>query len=65
MESYNALRHDGGNKYQFGFESKWGKNWWPIRIFAFFIACTEVNAYLAMKYFLKTDDKYMDLKING
>ena len=26
----------------------------------FFIACTEVNAYLAMKYFLKTDDAFMN-----
>ena len=36
--------------------------WWPIRVFAFFIECTEVNAYLAMKYFLKTDDKFMDFR---
>ena len=31
--------------------------------FCFFIACTEVNAYLAMKYILKTDDKFMDFRI--
>ena len=30
--------------------------------FSFFIACTEVNAYLAMKYFFKTDDKFMYLR---
>ena len=29
-------------------------------MFAFFIARTEVNAYLAMKYFLKTDDTFMN-----
>ena len=27
--------------------------------FDFFIACTDVNAYMAMKYFLKRDDKFM------
>ena len=30
--------------------------------FCFFIACTEVNAYLAIKYFLNTDDKFMDFQ---
>ena len=43
-----------------GLESKWETTWWPIQVFAFFIACTEVNVYLAMKYFLKTYDKFMD-----
>ena len=62
LENHNALRHDGGTKYQFGFESKWVTTWWPIRVFDFSIACTEVNAYLAMKYFLKTDDKFMDFR---
>ena len=27
--------------------------------FCFFIAYTEMNSYLVMKYFLKTDDKFM------
>ena len=27
--------------------------------FSFFIACTEMNAYLAMKYLLKMDDNFM------
>ena len=62
VENHNKFRHDGGTKYQFGLESKWGTIWWPIRVFAFFIACTEVNAYLAMKYFFKTDDKFMDFQ---
>ena len=34
-------------------------------MFSFFIACTEVNAYLAMKYSLKTDDKFMDFRFLG
>ena len=33
-----------------------GTTWWPIQVFAFFVVCTEVSAYLAMKYFLKIDD---------
>ena len=39
--NHNALRHDGGTKSQFGLKSKWGTTWWPIRVFDFFIACTE------------------------
>ena len=27
--------------------------------FSFFIACTEMNAYMAMKYLLKMDDNFM------
>ena len=27
--------------------------------FYFFIACTEMNTYLVIKYFLKTDDNFM------
>ena len=30
--------------------------------FCFFIVCTEVNAYLDMKYFLKTDDSFMNFR---
>ena len=62
MENHNALRHDGGTKSQFGLESKWGKTWCPIQVLIFFIACTEVNAYMAMKYFLKMDDKFMNFR---
>ena len=32
----------------------------PSEFLLFFIACTEVNAYMDMKYFLNTDDKFMD-----
>ena len=62
VDNHNALRHDDGTKSQFGLESKWGTTWWPIQVFSFFIPCTEVNAYLEMKYFLKTDDKFMDFR---
>ena len=62
VDNHNALRDDDRTKYQFGLEVKWGTTWWPIRVFTFFVACTEVNAYLVMKYFLKTDDKFMDFR---
>ena len=35
LENHNVLRHDGGTKYQFGLDSKWGTTWWPIRVFLF------------------------------
>ena len=61
VDNHHAFRNDGGIKYQFGLESKWGTTWWLIQVFDFFIACTEVNAYTTIRYFLKTDDKFMDL----
>ena len=60
VENHNSLRHNGRTKYKFGLESIWVTTWLPILVFAFFVACTEVNSYLAMKYFLKTDDKFMN-----
>ena len=33
--------------------------------FSFFKACTEVNVYLAMKYFLKMDDTFMNFWKKG
>ena len=59
VDNQNDLKHDYRNKPQFGFESKWGTTWWPIRVFAFFMECTEVNAYPVMTYFLNTDNKFM------
>ena len=48
VDNHNSLRHDGRKKPQF---------------FSFLIACTEVNVYLAMKYFLKTDDTFTNFRI--
>ena len=59
MDKQNALRHAGKTKSQIGLESARGTTWWPIQGFVFFTVCTEVNAYLAMKYFLKKDDSFM------
>ena len=65
VDNYDALSCDGGTKYQFCLESKWGTTWWTIQVFPFSIACTEVNVYLAMIFFLNTDDKLMDFQKNG
>ena len=62
VKNHNDLRHDDETKSQFGLESRWGTTWWPIWVFALFTACTGVNAYLAMKYLLKADDKFMDFQ---
>ena len=58
----NSLRRDGGTKSQFFLDSAWGTAWWTIQVFALFVACTEVNAYMQLKYFLKTDDTFMNFR---
>ena len=49
VENNNALRHYGRNKSQVGLASSWGTTWLPIQVFAFFVACTEVNTYITTK----------------
>ena len=60
MDKNNALRYDGGIKYQTNLESAWGTTWWTIQVFAFFMVYTEVNVYLTIKYFQKNDETFMD-----
>ena len=54
VDNHNALRYYGGTRI--GLENTQVTTWWPIQVSNFFIACNEVNAYLAMKYFFKRDD---------
>ena len=61
MDDHNSLRHDDGTKFQIGLENLQVTIWWPIRMFAFFIACTEVNAYMAMKFFHKIDETFINI----
>ena len=56
MDNQNALRHDGETKSPIVLNSAQGTTWWPILVFNFFIEFIEVDAYLAMRYFLKTDE---------
>ena len=37
-----------------------GNNLVAHQSFSYFIACTEVNTYMGMKYFLSTDDSFMN-----
>ena len=60
VDNQNAMGHDDRTKYQIGLGGSLGTTWWLIQFFSFFIVCTEVNTYLAMKYFLKTDDSFMN-----
>ena len=57
--NHNELRYDCGSKYQIVLDVIWGTTWWPIRVIPFFLACTEVNSYLALKYFLLTDEAFI------
>ena len=57
--NHNSLRHDDGTKSQNIFGECMGNDLVAHPIFAFFIACAEVNTYPSMKYFLKTDDSFM------
>ena len=62
VDNHNALRHDGGIKSQIGLESARRTTCWPTQVFAFFVACTELNTYLALKYFLLTDETFMKFR---
>ena len=59
VDNCNALSRYGRTKSQIGLDSAWGKTWCPIRVFYLFLACTEVNAYLAIKYLLKNDETFI------
>ena len=56
VENHNSLSHDNGTKSQIGPGSAGGTTCYPTQVFLFFVACTEVNTYLYMKYFLMTDE---------
>ena len=51
MDFHNAKRHDGGTKHGLSIEETWRTTNWTIRVFSFILAITEVNAFLAMKFF--------------
>ena len=62
VDNHNYLSIDGKTKSQIGLKSVQGKTWCPIRLFAFLVACKEVNRYLVMKYFLKTDNNFINFQ---
>ena len=48
---HNKYCHDCGKKHGFSLEETWNTTRWENRVFAFISAISEVNAYLAMRYF--------------
>ena len=58
VDNHNFMRHDGGKEYQVGLYNTWITHRWSIRVFAFFIACTEVNSFFCLKYFLKNYEEF-------
>ena len=64
VDNQNALSHYSGTNHQIGLESARGSTYWPIRVFSFFVECTEVNAYayLVMKYFLMNYNTFVQFR---
>jgi hypothetical protein len=56
VDDHNNLRHSLPS-----LEDSWTTTRWEIRVFTFLLALTEVNIYLAMRYFVWTSDEAMTL----
>lgn len=50
VDDNNNNRHDSPS-----LEETWGTHRWPIRVFSFLLALSEVNTFLAFRYFVWTD----------
>ena len=51
VDFHNSKRHDCGTKHGLSLEETWRTTNWTVRVFSFILAVTEVNAFLAMRYF--------------
>ena len=51
MDEHNAYQHDFGKKHGLSLEETWKTTRCTNLVFAFILAVSEVNAYLAMRYF--------------
>mmetsp|Transcript_11506 Transcript_11506/g.20907 ORF Transcript_11506/g.20907 Transcript_11506/m.20907 type:complete len:212 (+) Transcript_11506:366-1001(+) len=51
VDDHNNKRQDGGIKEGLALEVAWNTMRWPIRVFCFILAISEVNVYLAWLYF--------------
>ena len=56
VDDHNNLRHSVPS-----IEGTWITHRWPLRVFAFILAVSEVNTYLAIKYFLWGGKEVMTL----
>ena len=51
VDEHNSKRHDGGTGNGLSLEKTWHTSRWENRVFAFILGISEVNAYLAWKFF--------------
>ena len=51
VDDHNAYWHDCGKKHGLSLEETCKTKRWANRVFVFILAASEVNAYLAMRYF--------------
>ena len=51
IDFHNSKRHDCGTKHGLSIEETWRTTNWALRVFAFIIAITEVDTFLAMRFF--------------
>ena len=54
VDDHNKLRHKIPS-----LEETWVTNRWPVRVFQYLLACTEVNIFLAMRFFVWQPDSCM------
>jgi hypothetical protein len=59
VDDHNNRRQDGGKKQGLSLEGTWKTYRWPVRVFAFILAITEVNTYLAWVYFTGAKIEFM------
>jgi Transposase IS4 len=62
VDDHNNKRHDGGSHQGISLETTWNTQRWENRVFAFVLAVTEVNAYLARRYFFKEEESFMEFR---
>ena len=55
VDDHNNLRHQVPS-----LEQTWTTHRWAIRVFSFLLAVTEVNCYLAFRYFVWDEERRMD-----
>ena len=53
VDFHNSKRHNCDTKYGLSLEETWGTTNWALYVFSFIIAITEVNAFLAMRFFTR------------
>ena len=55
VDDHNGIRH-----MKPSLEQVWTTHRWPVRVFSFLLAVSEVNTYLAFKYFVWNSNEKMD-----